>query len=264
MSLLCITYLSDGVAAQCESWRRRQSRHSDISGSSVPNLLGDNVTNIFPCTLTFENEMQIIHEWQEVMSSGKQSRSPCVVCAQQFHEFTLQVDPRLTILDLLRNPYLPDYNLPNSYNIELYRHTILYSKGMCSTASIAPLQLCHQCQRSLCAEKPVRPRNSLANFQYYGRERLPNLTRRAFNEASPFDLMLIARCRASTITHHYCSKGMRGGRIPEDTSQHYNRGNVAVLLQDSSHLRTVLPPSVDEMRDAMCVVSPGGGGGGGV
>jgi hypothetical protein len=140
--------------------------------------------------------MQIIHEWQEVMSSGK-----------QFHKFTLQVDPRLTILDLLHNPYLPDYNLPNSYNIELYRHTILYLKGMYSTASIAPLQLCHQCQCSLCAEKPVRPRNSLANFQYYGRERLPNLTRRAFDEASPFDLMLIARCRVSTITHHYCSKG---------------------------------------------------------
>jgi hypothetical protein len=40
---------------------------------------------------------------------------------------------------------------------------------------------------------------------------------------------------------------MGGGHIPEDTSQHYNRGNIAVPLQDSSHLHTVLPPSVDEM-----------------
>ncbi|KIK74818.1 hypothetical protein PAXRUDRAFT_37022 [Paxillus rubicundulus Ve08.2h10] len=51
---------------------------------------------------------------------------------------------------------------------------------------------------------------------------------------------------------------MHGGSFPEDASQCYNCSNVAILPQESTKLRTVLPPSVDDVRDAMCVIFTGG------
>ncbi|KIK87388.1 hypothetical protein PAXRUDRAFT_35378 [Paxillus rubicundulus Ve08.2h10] len=45
--------------------------------------------------------------------------------------------------------------------------------------------------------------------------------------------------------------------MPEEASQHFNCGNIAVLPQDSTKNRSVLLPSVDDVRDAMCVVFSG-------
>ncbi|KIK82265.1 hypothetical protein PAXRUDRAFT_154115 [Paxillus rubicundulus Ve08.2h10] len=45
----------------------------------------------------------------------------------------------------------------------------------------------------------------LANFQYYGHERLDMPTLQAFDGASTFDLTLILLVHASTITFHYNS-----------------------------------------------------------
>ncbi|KAG2148943.1 hypothetical protein DEU56DRAFT_926810 [Suillus clintonianus] len=43
----------------------------------------------------------------------------------------------------------------------------------------------------------------------------------------------------------------------EEVSQRYNKGNVAVRPQNSTELRNLLPPSGDELRDAMCVIFSG-------
>lgn len=64
--------------------------------------------------------------------------------------------------------------------------------------------------------------------------------------------------RASSVTHHYSVKGRGGGRVPEEVVQRFNRGNVAILPQDPGALTTVLPPSVSQLRDAVCVVFCGG------
>lgn len=45
--------------------------------------------------------------------------------------------------------------------------------------------------------------------------------------------------------------------IAEETSQRYNQGNVAVRPQDSLEVRSFLPPSCDQLREAMCVVFTG-------
>jgi hypothetical protein len=73
--------------------------------------------------------------------------------------------------------------------------------------------------------------------------------------------MLIARARASQITHFYSYKpnGVNGHRhwFDEETSQRYNQGNVGIRPQDSVELHELLPPSHDELRDAMCVIFTG-------
>ncbi|KAF8833863.1 hypothetical protein BDN67DRAFT_659850, partial [Paxillus ammoniavirescens] len=114
------------------------------------------------------------------------------------------------------------------------------------------------CCSALLAKKPHQPKNSLANFQYYGRERLDVPTLQAFDGASPFDLTLISRACASTVTFYYNSRGSRGGYAPEETHQRYNRGNVAILPQEPGQLRKVLPPCHDEIRDTICVLFTGG------
>ncbi|KAG2136448.1 hypothetical protein DEU56DRAFT_704765, partial [Suillus clintonianus] len=103
-----------------------------------------------------------------------------------------------------------------------------------------------------------QPVNSLANFQYYGFERLPKDVHDVFARASVYDLMLISCARASQITHFYLYKP--SGRYNwqgEEGSQRYNQGNVAIRPQDSTELQSLLPPSCDELRDAMCVIFSG-------
>ncbi|KAG1743516.1 hypothetical protein EDB19DRAFT_1894737 [Suillus lakei] len=118
--------------------------------------------------------------------------------------------------------------------------------------------MCQTCYVALLSKRPRQPINSLANFQYYGHERLPDDIHDAFGGASSYDLMLISRARASQITHFYAYKpSMAQHCAVEEISQQYNQGNVAVRPQNSTELRAVLPPSHDVLRDAMCVVFTG-------
>ncbi|KAG1807364.1 hypothetical protein EV424DRAFT_1329595, partial [Suillus variegatus] len=105
-------------------------------------------------------------------------------------------------------------------------------------------------------KRPRQPVNSLANFHYYGHERLPSSVGDAFAKASAYDVMLVSRARASQIIHFYAYKPS-GHWGPEESSQRYNQGNVAIRPQDSAELRNLLPPTQDELRDAMCVIFAG-------
>ncbi|KAG1903264.1 uncharacterized protein F5891DRAFT_977854 [Suillus fuscotomentosus] len=71
-----------------------------------------------------------------------------------------------------------------------------------------------------------------------------------------YDLMLVSRARASQIIHFYAHKPS-GHLVPEESSQRYNQGNVAIRPQDSVELRNMLPPSEDELCNAMCMIFAG-------
>ncbi|KIK21739.1 hypothetical protein PISMIDRAFT_29840 [Pisolithus microcarpus 441] len=144
------------------------------------------------------------------------------------------------------------------YALSAYNNAILCPDGMLDTHSLAILCLCPSCTRALQSHPPCQPRDSLANFQYYGCSQLPMDVQEAIHNASPFDIMLVSMCRASTITHHFSSESRRGGHVPEEAVQRFNRGNVAVLPQDPSTLCKVLPPMYNELKDCVCVVFSGG------
>ncbi|KAI5999528.1 hypothetical protein EDD15DRAFT_2386343 [Pisolithus albus] len=95
-------------------------------------------------------------------------------------------------------------------------------------------------QSTMCPSALVTsPRDSIANFQYYGCAELPCEVADVFRIASTFNIMLVSM-------------------LPEETVQRFNHGNVTVLPQDPFNLHTVLPPSFDELRDSVCVVFSGG------
>ncbi|KAG2102532.1 uncharacterized protein F5147DRAFT_580991 [Suillus discolor] len=70
--------------------------------------------------------------------------------------------------------------------------------------------------------------------------------------------MLVSRARAPHVTHFYSYKFQAGGyRQSEESSQWYNQGNVAIRPQDSPQVQSLLPPSYDDICDAVCVVFTG-------
>ena len=167
------------------------------------------------------------------------------------------VTPNEQMLRLLRNECLPVKSLPTTYNLQLYHCAILQPRGMRSLDSIADLRMCSKCQSALTKKNPVLPKDAIANFQYYGISELPDEVKEAILTASPFEVMLVALCRATVITHHYQSKSLRG-RLPDEVSQRFNRGNIAILPQDPGALRSILPPAIDDIEGSVCVVFAGG------
>ncbi|KIM58063.1 hypothetical protein SCLCIDRAFT_1191848 [Scleroderma citrinum Foug A] len=118
--------------------------------------------------------------------------------------------------------------------------------------------MCSKCRGALVKKRPVLPKDAIANFQYYGLSEIPDDVRHAILSASPSELMLVALCHATVITHHYQSKSFCGGCFPQEASQRFNRGNVAILPQDPGALRSVLPPAVSDIEGSVCVVFAGG------
>ncbi|KAG1905845.1 uncharacterized protein F5891DRAFT_1182904 [Suillus fuscotomentosus] len=213
----------------------------------------------FPVLLSFDDKKKIIIEWQQHMSADSLRHSACACCAHNVPVHNLALVKFDDVpLNLLRNDCLPEHTLPNSYALEVYQRAILYHKGLQDPWREAGLYLCRPCRASLIAKQPRQPVNALANFQYYGHERLPVDIRSTFSQASVYDLMLVSRARASQIIHHYAYK-TTGGQYwtAEDASQRYNKGNIAIRAQDSTELRTLLPPSPDELLDTMCVIFAG-------
>ena len=220
----------------------------------------DSVEGIeYPPLRTFTDKADIIREWQAEMNPENRARGVCAVCAQLFEEKSLHdVSPTEEILTTLQNERLPEETLPSTYDFELYHRAILHPRGMTSLDSVADLRLCGKCRGALVKKMPVLPKDAIANFQYYGQSEIPQEVRDALLTASPFEVMLVALCRATVVTHHYQSKSFRGGRLPEEASQRFNRGNVAILPQDPGALRSVLPPSVSDIEGSICVVFAGG------
>jgi hypothetical protein len=116
--------------------------------------------------------------------------------------------------------------------------------------------VCHTCHAIL--HKGKQPLDAWANFQYYAHHRLPKDVLDAFNKASMFDLMLVSHCRATRITHLFTKNPSSPvyGRN-HATSQRYNKGNIAILPQDSAKVWDVLPPGCAEIEESMCALFVG-------
>ncbi|KAG1747388.1 hypothetical protein EDB19DRAFT_303084 [Suillus lakei] len=249
--VICFVYIHDSSNHVLpgpfeKSYRERNTvsqRNARSAASETKRMDGSCVVDDpnFPVILSSDDKLDIIREWQHQMSPEPLKRGCCAVCAYNIcAKDLLCVEAAKIPLHLLRNDCLPEHTLPRTYDLELYGRAILYAKGLTSPWSLS------------------EPVNSLANFQYYGHERLPIDIREAFTSASIFDLMLISRARASQVTHFYMYKpSSTQFSAEEEASQRYNKGNVAVRPQNSTELHNLLPPSGDELRDAMCVIFSG-------
>ena len=199
----------------------------------------------------------IIREWQSLMSTDALTRMVCAVCARMVQKSQVLLLPASDIdLLLLRNDHVPREALPVSYNVEAYSGAILHPDGMRDHEVLGDLQICRECHHDL--EGGVLPKFALANFLYYGHDRVPDAARRAFAEASIFERMLVSRARASKISFRFCQASGRECRDQRRVgAQRYMKGNVIVHPQDAPELCNVLPLDLSAIRDTICVVFVG-------
>ncbi len=199
----------------------------------------------------------IIEEWQLLMSNAVLVEPVCAVCGRRtpHHEIKL-VDPSTIDFELLRNIVLPEHVLPMSYARAAYGGAILHPKGLTNREGAGHLYVCIECRRDI--ERKQMPKFALANFLYYGHERLPQDTKIAFEESTQMERMLCSRGRASKISFRFSEiKGHPLYGTDPALSQKCLKGNLAVFPQDSTHLNDILPPSLDEIRDTVCAVFVG-------
>ena len=204
-----------------------------------------------------ELKTAIIQEWEELMSTAALREHVCGSCARRMpRNMMLSVKPAKIDFSLLRNDHLPEHMLPVSYNRAAYGGAILHPKGLTSLNVRADIQLCVECERSL--RKGRTPKYALANWLYYGHDRLPADVKQAFEEATQVERVLVSRARASKISFRFCeTKGHYLYGTDPHTSQSYVRGNVGIHPQDATHLHEYLPPGHDAIRDTICAVFVG-------
>lgn len=205
----------------------------------------------------------IIGEWQNTMSTSNMRRRGCAVCARLVLESLLvRLNASSVPLSLLRNDDLPEHLRPTEYDMEVYDMAILHPPGLSHKRHKGVMSVCSTCGDSLGGG--VMPKFALANWLYYGRSVLPPLVKAAFDHASTFDLMLIARARASNICFRFGARGSSEDDV-EDV-EHAGvlsrvrkgiRGNVMVTPLDATRLNTVLPPDAQTISDTMCAVFVG-------
>ncbi|KAJ7838244.1 hypothetical protein B0H14DRAFT_3459667 [Mycena olivaceomarginata] len=211
----------------------------------------------FPFIADVAHRHSIAKRWQEEMNPLAWIPAPCAICGRHTKKSDLEsCNPLHFDLTLLKNPVLPVAALPTTYNLAAYDGAILCPEALHDTSQKGPMAVCPSCRSSMAAG--LQPPDSLANFQYYGRAELPSDVRSAFEQATPFDLLLSAYSRSTRITYLFCDKD--GGQVDDATrmtSQGYSKGNVAVFAQDITTLRKVLPPPRHEIQEAMCALFVG-------
>lgn len=207
--------------------------------------------------------LSIIDEWQSAFSTASMRRRGCAVCARLCPEANMvHLDPFKVPLHVLRNDELPEYLRPKEYNMAAYDMAILHPPGLTKKNVVGPMIVCQTCTDSL--RSHAMPKFALANWLYYGHSSLPPRVKDAFNRASSFDLMLIARARASNICFRFGShsdanpdENDDNGGTNASRSRKGIRGNVMVTPLDAARLNEVLPPDAQTIADTICAVFVG-------
>lgn len=197
----------------------------------------------------------IIAEWQQEMSTQSQKYLVCAVCARRrLHGDISHISSAMVPLEILRNDELPVAALPSTYNFETYKRALLHPAGMLNLSMLGIIRVCTQCEKSLCQGRTM-PKFALANWLYSGYDELPPEIKKDFNDATSFELRLIARARASRICVRFTELP---GKDVRDTrsaiAQRFSRGNVMILPQDVAQLNDVIPASTESLWDTMSVL----------
>lgn len=202
----------------------------------------------------------IMLEWEQTMSTVRLKELVCGVCARRTPpEKILSVKAARIPFELLTNPALPEEVLPQSYDLVAYGGAILHPKGLEHLDKRGPVRICQECRAALFHKDGAKmPLYALANWLYYGHERLPESVKEAFAKSTQVERMLVGRARSSKVSFKFCD--MPGHPLYKsdwNLSQGCVKGNVAIHPQDAAQLSEVLPPSYDVLRDTLCAVFVG-------
>lgn len=209
----------------------------------------------FPELCSDDAKLDMIREFQENMDVKHYVYDACAVCDQKkFPSDLVIVDAGELDLELLRNDNVPCHIWPENYNFDAYDRAFLSPRGMHDTDCVSDISICRGCLSVM--EKGKQPPDAIANYQYYGYERLPAAVANAFKHATMHEKLLVAACSATNVSHIISEK--KGG-VP-GAPQRYCQNNVAIIPQDVGTLSRLLPPSRDDVNFTMCVLFVGKGG----
>ncbi|KAH9848697.1 hypothetical protein C2E23DRAFT_738879, partial [Lenzites betulinus] len=208
---------------------------------------------------SLEFKRNIIREWEQAMSHDKIMDAVCAACGRNTSSKLINCIKAAAIdFSLLCNPELPEYVLPVTYNRDAYHGALLHPKGLKNPHEQDDLYMCKSCTGSLLGTRKQMPKFALANWLYYGHERLPIPVQQAFSSATFSERLLVSRARASKISYKF---SRLPGHYLEGTddrvSQGCVKGNVGIHPQDATHLNDVLPPGSNAIRDMVCAVFVG-------
>jgi Helitron helicase-like domain at N-terminus/PIF1-like helicase len=206
-----------------------------------------------------ELRQEIICEWQDATAPCNVVKIICAVCARKIDKDNANCYHASELpLTLLRNDELPSHTIPDSYNFEAYHRAILHPAGLMDCTRQGDMIICFSCEYSL-MRRQLMPKYALANWLYYGHDRLPLDVKNAFASASRTELTLISRAKSSKICFRFTDfKERPVSGYAQSTSQRCNKGNVIVVPQDATCLLNVIPATPEVVADMLCVVFVGG------
>ncbi|EIW53408.1 uncharacterized protein TRAVEDRAFT_23779 [Trametes versicolor FP-101664 SS1] len=206
-----------------------------------------------------ELKYEIVAEWQRAMSLEAVQDKVCAVCGRDTPPKSIALVNADSIdFSLLCNPELPVHVLPTTYNRAAYHGAILHPKGMTTLHEKGDVHICKACLPELQGGCAQMPKFALANWLYYGHDRVPANVKAAFSGATYSERLLVSRARASKISYKFSKLPghyLEGSR--DMISQGCIKGNVAIHPQDATHLNDVLPPASEVIRDMVCAVFVG-------
>jgi len=205
---------------------------------------------------------RIIREWQNNINPNVLRHLVCASCSRKVLAYDSEyVGGESVDLCLLRNDMLSSMVSPTHYDFFLYKRAFLNVKGLEDPHCIRRVRLCKKCLNSLRNKK--MPKFALANHLYYGYNRLPDDVKRAFDDASLFDRMLICRARCNSVCCRFNVGDGSGDKGPVDPSNVLKnsrkgvRGNVMVAPLNTIKMNKILPPASNVIKDTMCAVFVG-------
>jgi hypothetical protein len=225
----------------------------DPAFDNLEDEIAKSVSADFPKLLTEDEKLDFLKSWTDAFSNKNFEVKVCASCSHWEPSYDGRykwMDHNLVPFHLLKNVELPRHLLPCTYDLTLYEDAILHPAGLQSPFTKGQVMLCPACHGDL-VDRHQMPKYALANWLYYGLDRLPENVRTAFEQLSPGELRLIMRGSANSIVHRYNAKD------PALGLQQYSKGNVMTVLTDSVHLRDRLPPTLDEARDTFTALFVG-------
>lgn len=235
---------------------REQETSFPISSSDTNNL-ATSTDHLEPLDEVMKRS--IIKQWQSEMSGDALRRTVCCACSKIVAKDDSEwLDGNSIDLELLQNNELDNEIKPRGYNLNAYKQAILNPKGLEYTDRVGNVRLCSGCSNALKAKK--MPKFALSNWLYYGMDALPENLKKAFDEATMFDRMLICRARANSVVCKFNTKDEVGGRAGNNVLSQARkgvRGNILVTPLDAVKMNDVLPPGPESIRDTMCAIFVG-------
>ncbi|SCV68267.1 BQ2448_388 [Microbotryum intermedium] len=191
-------------------------------------------THYTPASAQLQAEIRT--DWNEYFNDANFRIFCCLVCSERVfgHEVQWVSEGDIKcedrgILEVLTDVHLRSDLRPTTYDFEEWRSAIIDPRGLHRANELKGQQIYSA------TDQPV---------QYH----LPPDVKACFSTASQLELLVTARARAYKIVYEITKFGN------PNTQQKCTRGNTLILSQNTASFTEILPMSVEQLADSVCIL----------